>query len=209
MRAGGHAREGSAAYFAHVVVVLFLFVPLVSVGLGFLLVLLVRVEHVVLAEAVLVGLAALGVQRRLERRQREVVHIAIGALLEALEELFFNGFFEFGGHQRLLLAHGLAPLDLFLDAHQLGLVLLERELAHADEVLRDLGEALLALVLQKLGPVAQLLVDLNARGVSQRGRRMAAHRRTCSSALVYCLDSLTRSHSLAGVCARSAVFMYR
>lgn len=37
---------------------------------------------------------------------------------------------------------------------------LESELAHADEVLRDLGQALLVLVHQELGPVHEVLIDL-------------------------------------------------
>lgn len=42
---------------------------------------------------------------------------------------------------------------------QLGLCL-ECELAHADEVLRDLCQALLVLVHQELGPVGEVLVQL-------------------------------------------------
>ena len=43
--------------------------------------------------------------------------------------------------------------------HDLGLGF-EREAPHADEVLRDLGQPLLVLVHQELGPVGQVLVYL-------------------------------------------------
>lgn len=40
---------------------------------------------------------------------------------------------------------------------------LERQLAHADEVLCDLGQALLVLVNEELGPVSQVLIHLAKR----------------------------------------------
>ena len=43
--------------------------------------------------------------------------------------------------------------------HDLGLGL-ERKAPHADEVLRDLGQPLLVLVHQELGPIGQVLVYL-------------------------------------------------
>ena len=44
-------------------------------------------------------------------------------------------------------------------SHDLGLGL-ERKAPHADEVLRDLGQPLLVLVHQELGPVGQVLIYL-------------------------------------------------
>lgn len=44
-------------------------------------------------------------------------------------------------------------------AFQLG-ARLQLEFAHADQILRDLGQPLLALVRQKLGPELQMLIDL-------------------------------------------------
>ena len=51
---------------------------------------------------------------------------------------------------------------LFVDAHEL-LLRLELEFTHANEVLADLCQALLAFVDEVLGPVLELLVNLRQR----------------------------------------------
>lgn len=67
----------------------------------------------------------------------------------------------------------------------------EFEAAHLDEVLRNLGDALLALVDREVGPVDQLFVDLRVRRQFNRPfnvlganeKRGRGGGRTCSSAL--------------------------
>lgn len=81
------------------------------------------------------------------------------ALSQSLQQLLFNGFFQTSSHEGLALPDGFAPVHLLIDCYELTLFLLF-QLAHADEVLCDLGKALLALVNCKLGPVQQLLVNL-------------------------------------------------
>ena len=54
------------------------------------------------------------------------------------------------------------------------------ELAHADQVLRDLGQALLVLVHQELGPVLEVLVHLQARHQSTSTAKASVLWQACS-----------------------------
>ena len=110
----------------------------------------------------LLGLAG-ALQRLDERRLGIVVQVAIHPPRQPLEQLLLDAVLDLGGHQRLLLPALLALIDLAVDPDHLGLLpgqLLEPELAHADEVLVDLGQALLVAVDEVLGPVGQMLVEL-------------------------------------------------
>jgi hypothetical protein len=90
---------------------------------------------------------------------REVVDVAVRALAEALEQLLLYVRLDVGRAQRFRLAVALALLDLLVHANKLR-ACLQGELAHAYQILRDFGEALLALVHHEVRPVLELVINL-------------------------------------------------
>ncbi len=63
-------------------------------------------------------------------------------------------------------------------------LLSESQAPHFDDVLGDLGDALLALVDSEVGPMYQLLVDLAGTVLANSQMPCGERRRTCSKAFV-------------------------
>ena len=124
--------------------------------------------------------------------------VSVRARFESDDELALERLLEPSGGESFRFAGVLAALELLFDRDELGTGEIESggeeggrgrdarflhlELLHLDEVLRDLGDPLLALVHQELGPVDQVRIDLPF--ASAPSSHSLPRELTCSNALV-------------------------
>uniref|UniRef100_A0A0K2V2H3 Uncharacterized protein n=1 Tax=Lepeophtheirus salmonis TaxID=72036 RepID=A0A0K2V2H3_LEPSM len=99
------------------------------------------------------------IKRCIECLLRKVINVSIGPLFETLKEFFFNMAVDTCSNECLVLTTLLSSLNFPLKWNNL-FGATQFEFSHADEILRDFDEALLAFVLDKGGPIHKILVEL-------------------------------------------------